>query len=92
MREDQRPEDNGEENVSSFWRSLLTYLGVIAAMRMLASLPLPRARRLENGERGQEIGEETGLLSSPWFWRGLWILIASLMVLLFIYEFTVLSH
>lgn len=31
--------------------------------------------------------KETGLIASPWFWRGLWIFIGALMLLLFVYEF-----
>jgi hypothetical protein len=35
--------------------------------------------------------EESGLLASRWFWRGVWALIAGLMLLLLYYEFFVLG-
>jgi hypothetical protein len=35
--------------------------------------------------------EESGLIASRWFWRGVWALIAGLMLLLLYYEFFVLG-
>jgi hypothetical protein len=35
--------------------------------------------------------EESGLLASRWFWRGIWAIIAGLMALLIYYEFAVLG-
>lgn len=63
-------------------------LVLVSLLSLLARRP---AQEAVGPQQQQEIGEETDLLSSPWFWRGLWLLIGALMLLLFVYEFTVLS-